>query len=40
MRIKIWDKNNGNAIVYDNQMGAPDNASPTAAIGGGSLVIH
>jgi len=26
-RIKIWDKNNGDVIVYDNQMGADDNNS-------------
>ena len=39
-RIKIWDKTNGNAIVYDNQMGAPDTANPTTVIGGGSIVIH
>ena len=37
---KIWDKNNGNTVVYDNQMGAPDSANPTAATGGGSIVIH
>ncbi len=39
-RIKIWDKNNGDAIVYDNQMGATDDASPTTVLGGGSIVIH
>jgi len=39
-RIKIWDKDNGEAIVYDNQMDAPDDADPTTAIGGGSIVIH
>jgi len=39
-RIKIWDKDNGDAIVYDNQMDAPDDADPTTAIGGGSIVIH
>ena len=39
-RIKIWDKNNGNAVVYDNQMGAPDSANPTTVLGGGNLVIH
>lgn len=40
IRMKIWDKNNGNAIVYDNQMGAPDSANPTTPIGGGSIVLH
>jgi N-acetylneuraminic acid mutarotase len=39
-RIKIWDKSNGNALVYDNQLGAADGDNPTTAIGGGSIVIH
>ncbi len=39
-RIKIWDWDNGDAIVYDNQMGASEDADPTTAIGGGSIVIH
>ena len=38
-RIKIWDKNNGDAIVYNNQMGANDSDDPTTALGGGSIVI-
>ena len=37
-RIKIWDKASG-AIVYDNQMNAPEDADPTTAIKGGSIVI-
>jgi len=39
-RIKIWDKNNGGAIVYDNQLSAPDGDDTTTALGGGSIVIH
>ena len=39
-RLKVYDKNKGNAIVYDSQPGAPDNADPTTALGGGSIVIH
>jgi hypothetical protein len=39
-RIKIWDKNNGDAVVYDNQMGAGEDADPTTELGGGSIVIH
>ncbi|MEW6207063.1 MAG: kelch repeat-containing protein [Acidobacteriota bacterium] len=39
-RIKIWDKNNGDAIVYDNQLGAADGDDPTTTLGGGSIVIH
>jgi len=39
-RIIIWDMDNGNAIVYDSQMGAPTYADPTTPLGGGSIVIH
>jgi hypothetical protein len=38
-RIRIWDKVSGD-LVYDNQMGAEDDADPTTVIGGGSIVIH
>jgi hypothetical protein len=40
LRIKIWDKNNGDTIVYDNQLGAGDGVDPTTVIQGGSIVIH
>ena len=41
-RIKIWDKNNGDTVVYDNQVtGDPsDTAIPTTALGGGSINIQ
>jgi len=39
-RIKIWDKNHSDTIVYDNQWGASDTGDPTTVIGGGSIVIH
>jgi PKD repeat protein len=40
-RIKIWDKDNGDAVVYDNQIdNAEDDADPTTVIGDGSIVIH
>jgi hypothetical protein len=39
-RIKIWDKNNGDAIVYDNQMTSADSDNPTTTLGGGGIVIH
>jgi hypothetical protein len=39
-RIKIWDRANGDAVVYDNQVGAADDASATTALGGGSIVVH
>jgi hypothetical protein len=41
-RIKIWDINNGDAVVYDNNLGASediDNANPQI-IKSGSIVIH
>ena len=38
-RIKIWNNNQGNGVVYDNLLGAADEDDPTA-IGGGSIVIH
>lgn len=39
-RIKLWDKANGDAVVYDNQMGAGDDANDGTVLGGGSIVIH
>jgi len=39
-RIKIWDKNNADAVVYDNELLTDEAADPTTAIGGGSIVIH
>ena len=39
-RIKIWDKDNGDVIVYDNLMGADEDAEPTTEIQGGNIVIH
>lgn len=41
-RIKIWDKNNGDTVVYDNAMGSSEDiegANPQV-IGGGSIVVH
>jgi PKD repeat protein len=39
-RIKIWDKDNGDVTVYDNEMGAANDADPATVLGGGSIVIH
>jgi hypothetical protein len=39
-RIKIWDKDNNDLIVYDNMLEAADDAETTTVIGGGSIVIH
>jgi hypothetical protein len=38
-RIKIWEEASG-TIVYDNQLGAGDSATPSTAISGGGIVIH
>jgi hypothetical protein len=38
-RIKIWDKTTGR-IIYDNNLGYPDNVTPITAISGGSIVIY
>jgi hypothetical protein len=42
-RIKIWDQNQGDAVVYDNQVACPnqgDNANPCTALREGAIVIH
>lgn len=39
-RIKIWDKNNGDAVVYDNQILSGDTVDPTTLLGGGSINIQ
>ncbi len=39
-RIKIWRKDANETVVYDNQLGAPDDADATDEIEGGSIVIH
>jgi ELWxxDGT repeat protein len=38
LRIKIWDKQS-NQVIYDNQPGAADNATPTTSVHG-SVVLH
>lgn len=39
-RIQIWDKDNSDIIVYDNELGGADNDDLTTEIGGGSIMIH
>jgi hypothetical protein len=39
-RFRIWDKDNGGAVIYDNEMGVAEDADPTAPIISGSIVIH
>ena len=38
--IKIWDKDNGDAVVYDNSLGATDDEPANQEISGGQIVIH
>jgi hypothetical protein len=38
-RMKIWNTSTG-TIIYDNNLSSADNATPTTALGGGSIVIH
>jgi hypothetical protein len=39
-RIKIWDKDAGDRVVYDNQMEVDDGSYDGTAIGRGSIKIH
>jgi hypothetical protein len=39
-RIKIWDKNNGDALVYDNQPGADEDTNPVTVTDGGLIVVY
>jgi PKD repeat protein len=39
IRMKVWDPATG-VLVYDNQVGSTDDAAPTTALTGGSIVIH
>jgi hypothetical protein len=39
-RIKIWDKDADDAVVYDNQLGDEDDDDPTTELGGGQIVVH
>jgi hypothetical protein len=39
-RIKIWDKDNGDVLVYDNEIGTAESEDPVTQIGGGSIIIH
>jgi PKD repeat protein len=39
-RIKIWDKLNGEEVVYDNKMGEGDDSYGGTAIGGGNIRVH
>lgn len=38
-RIRIWDKDNNDELIYDNQMGAGQNDDPSCTIEGGNIKI-
>lgn len=40
IRIKIWNKNAGNAVVFDTQPGADNNALPVTPVTNGSIKVH
>ena len=39
-RIKIWDKDDEDSLVYDNKIEDVENEDPTTELGGGQIVIH
>ncbi len=39
-RMKIWDRNAGDAVIYDNGGGAADDAAALSELAGGSILIH
>lgn len=39
-RIKVWDKDNNDMVVYDNEIAAGEADYPTFTIGGGDIMIH
>jgi parallel beta-helix repeat protein len=39
-RIKIWDKDNNDEVIYDNQLGEDEDEDPCTEIGGGNIKIH
>ena len=39
-RIKIWENDENETVVYDNQLGDPDDGDATDAIEAGSILIH
>jgi hypothetical protein len=40
LRIRIWDRDANDEVIYDNQMGDAEDADASNAIGSGSIVIH
>jgi hypothetical protein len=39
-RIKVWDMNDNDRVVYDNQRGEADTSDAATSLGGGSVVVH
>ena len=39
-RIKIWDKDQNDLVVYDNNLGSDDSGYDSQVLGGGSVTIH
>ena len=39
-RIKIWDKDDNDRVVYDNQMYEKDNSDAGTDLASGKIVIH
>ena len=39
-RIKIWIEADDTTVVYDNMLGADDDADPTTELASGSIVVH
>jgi hypothetical protein len=39
-RIKIWDMDNNDLIVFDNNLGTPDDQNPSTVLSGGQITIH
>ena len=39
-RIKIWDKDNNDSLVYDNKIGASDDSYADTPISGGNIKVH
>jgi hypothetical protein len=40
IRIQVWDKSRGNAVLFDTQLGAAETALPTTPLGGGNITVH
>jgi hypothetical protein len=39
-RIKIWDLDDSNELVFDNNLGMSDDENPVTALSGGQITIH